>query len=161
MVREDGIGRSGPLEFLPSEQTPTPLHKVVAMQQVGAQPGTYWYSGGGRALFAEEVDGRWRLIEYIFPEGRRLFHLRWAAGKPIRLWSSERERPPPSSSTSLHNIRLLEITFPPDEIELLETIMHEVPHNLWARLIKLALEAHFTQSPFPQRRVERPPAAMK
>lgn len=136
-----------------------PLRQVLLIPQVGTVPATHWYSGGGRGLFAEEISGRWCRIEYVFPVQGTLFELRWAENGRTRLWGMPRVslgiqfplHPPYEHEHAA--------SFPADELQKLEFVMQRVPHSLWSRLIKLALDAHFIEGPFPQRaeepRIER------
>lgn len=134
-----------------------PLEEIVAIPQDGRKPASYWFSGGGRSLFAEALDGRWSRMEYVFPLGPRLFELRWVENREPRLWSADRELHESDPDRAFRLPRQTELTFPAEEIQQMEVVMHNVPHSLWSRLIKLALDAHFVEAPFPQRASERPP----
>lgn len=134
-----------------------PLEEIVAIPQDGAKPASYWFSGGGRSLFAEALDGRWCRIEYVFPLGARLFELRWTENRGPRLWSTDRELQASDPERAFRLPRQTELNFPASEIQQMELVMPKVPHSLWSRLIKLALDAHFVEAPFPQRSSERRP----
>lgn len=137
-----------------SDALVTPLMEMVVEQYAPDKAVTYWFGGASRSLFAEEQDGRWSLIEYVFPHAGRLFELRWAEGRPVRLWSLNRTLRDMEVDTLVPNPRLKELSFPKEEIQQMELVMQNVPHSLWARLVKLALDAHFIEKPFPQRSAE-------
>lgn len=158
IARDDSLILEPPPSVgLDADILPSPLHEIVVMPQQGENAASYWFSGAGRALFAEEVDGRWFHIEYVFAVGQRLFELRWTEGRPARLWSMNRALRDIELDTLVSNPRQKELNFPVEEIQQMELVMQNVPHSLWARLIKLAMDAHFIEKPFPQRMRERHP----
>lgn len=125
---------------------PGALHEIVLQPGSDESTSNYrWYCGVGRELFAEEYDGRWRQIEYVFPDDGGLLVLHWTDGKPSRLWRVAGSAPGGRAEVE-------RLTFPAAEMQVLEQVLHALPHSLWARLIKLALDAHFCEEAFPQRR---------
>lgn len=125
-----------------------PLHEIVLQQDSLEGAGNYrWFCGAGRELFAEEREGRWRQIEYVFPDEDSLLVLHWTDGKACRLWRVAGTDAPGDGAAP-------RLSFPAVEMQVLEQVMHALPHSLWARLIKLALDAHFSEEAFPQRRQE-------
>lgn len=132
------------------------MHEVVLQAQDSGTPNTYWYCGGGRGLFAEERNGCWFRIDYVFPIANRVFELRWSDGLPPRLWSVDRARGKGEANDYLAPEQMA-LRFPAEELQRMETVMQNVPHSLWARLIKLALDAHFADPPFRQRAREPRP----
>lgn len=131
------------------------MDEILVMPQDGPMPTTYWFSGAGRALFAEERAQSWLHIEYVFPVDGRLFELRWSEGKAIRLWSMHRRLPETEQEAMVACPRQRELVFPVAEIQLLEHIMRNVPQGLKAYVLKLALDALFVERTFPQRSKER------
>ena len=160
MTEHDGISAGNeypPAALRIADPALVPLEEIVAIAEDGRKPAAHWYGGGGRSLFAEALHGRWCRMEYVFPLGPRLFELRWADGKGTRLWSVDRELHERDPGSTQDLLRTSELNFPAAEIQQMELVMHGVPHSLWSRLIKLALDAHFMEAPFPQRAAERRP----
>lgn len=130
------------------------MHEIVLQHKDEGMQNFRWFCGSGRELFAEERDGRWVQIEYVFPADEGLFVLHWADSKPIRLWrvsAADGERRPERYQGK---DGVLAFTFPARELQHLEFLMQKLPHSLWARLVKLALDAHFSPESFPQRKCE-------
>lgn len=135
-----------------------PLAARHALVEVLCTPGDRseadfrWFCGAGRELCAGQCDGRWKQIDYVFPEqagggdGRfePLLALHWREGQPVRVWRITKDAGAADDAPCL---------FPAAELQQLDHVLHYLPHSLWARLVKLALDAHFL-GPFPQRRVE-------
>lgn len=132
-------GNTAPFQPKPGSGT---LCEVTTQQRHGLLPGAHWFSGTGRALFAQEVDGRWCHIEYLFAVESRFYELRWVEGKPARLWSMDRAKVSPVQHKAWHMLSHRdEIEFPLEEIEYMKTVTQNVPHALWQKLIQLALDA--------------------
>lgn len=157
-MKSDKILKSGepPVpSYSPINEIDTdPLKKMAVSPQQGGQAAAHWFNGGGRLLYAEELDGRWVHVEYVFPLDGRLYELRWSEGRPTRLWSMSRSCKAFEFETLYSNHRQRELIFPVQEVQHMEIVMQDVPHSLWSRTIKLALEAHFVEKPFKQRASE-------
>lgn len=118
-----------------------PMHEITSVRKDAGQPAKRWFRSTDRELMAGEQDGRWLWLEYTFPLGLQTLVLRWTDGELPQLWKVDRRaRHNPLNPGSEILETLGSMPFPEQEFEQMERAMRFLPHSLWARVVKLALE---------------------
>ena len=118
-----------------------PLHEISSVRQDDAALTRRWFRSTDRELLAGEKDGRWLWLEYTFPAGLQTLVLRWTDGEAPQLWKVDRRARHNTLNPGSEILEILGATpFPAKELEQMERAMQTLPHSLWARVVKLALQ---------------------